>query len=465
MKNKEKTMWRDKVGNFIYGIYFFSFGFFFILGIFLFNSNLVKILLVTFIGGLVLSLGNYYFFRLGSVHINGKEIIFKEVKLLGKGHIKAMNKKRTIELDKISEFEIKKYYVKGGRGLSSKLVFLIIKTKRGRHITEINDLKGFVRILKDLNKENILSKKSLNYFKEGEKHVNYIYQDTSNDRFKLVFNGQTFNLIYSSSDSRWHTEIESYLYIQNYSGGNNTNSQYWVVRTTDGTAYRLGYQGNSELVSNLYSYSTRWYLDIITDTNNNNIYYSYTKNISSNDFNAIYLSKIEYNNDKNRTIEFLYDSTDRPDLFTTYEQGNKIRESRRFKDIFIMAGNSLVRRYSINYTLLDSKSFLQSITLFGNNNISSLPPVRFDYYQPSPGWYYDINYLLPNPDTLKFEANGSDFGVRLVDLNRDGLVDITKTDGKNPNDNQTWINNGTGWYRNDSWNIPYNIVDSTQNDT
>ena len=172
MKNKEKTMWRDKVGNFIYGIYFFSFGFFFILGIFLFNSNLVKILLVTFIGGLVLSLGNYYFFRLGSVHINGKEIIFKEVKLLGKGHIKAMNKKRTIELDKISEFEIKKYYVKGGRGLSSKLVFLIIKTKRGRHITEINDLKGFVRILKDLNKENILSKKSLNYFKEGEKHEN-----------------------------------------------------------------------------------------------------------------------------------------------------------------------------------------------------------------------------------------------------------------------------------------------------
>ncbi len=295
--------------------------------------------------------------------------------------------------------------------------------------------------------------------------VNYSFSDTSNDKFKLVLNGQTYNLVYDTTDSRWHTEIESYLNIQNLSGGNNTKGQYWIVKTTDGTTYMFGYQGYSELVSNIQNYAVKWSLDLVTDTHNNNIYYTYQENPYSNDTGAIYLNKIEYNNDKRRSIEFVYESSDRPDMFTVYGQGNKIRESRRLKEIQVKADSNLVRKYVINYTFINSKSFIQSITLFGNDSTSNLPLVSFDYYHPSPGWYYDINYLLPNPDVLKFEANGSDYGVRLVDLNKDGLVDIVKADGKNSNDNQTWINNGTGWARDDSWNIPYNTVDSSQKDT
>ncbi len=297
--------------------------------------------------------------------------------------------------------------------------------------------------------------------------VDYSFSDTSDDKFKLILNGQAYDLVYDSSDGKYHTQVESYLYIKNMSGGNNTNNIYWIVKTTDGTTYRLGYNNNSELTSNLYGYTTKWSLDLITDTDDNNIYYSYKEDPYSNDSGAVYPYRIEYNNDKKRVIEFVLESSDRPDKLLVYEQGNKIRESRRIREIQIKADGDLVRKYILNYTILgsDSKSSLISITQYGNNNVTSLPSVTFDYYSPIAGWYVDNNFILPSSEGLFFESNKSDFGVRLLDLNRDGLIDIIKADGSNSSQNQSWINNGSEWVRNDLWNIPDYVIDSNKMDT
>ncbi len=289
--------------------------------------------------------------------------------------------------------------------------------------------------------------------------VDYSFANTSDDKFRLVLDGQLHDLSYASSDTRYHTEIESFLNIQNVSGGNNTNGMYWLVKKKDGTTYRFGYNSDSELVSNILSYTVKWSLDLITDTHNNNIYYSYNESPYVNDTGAVYPAKIEYNNDKKRVIEFILEGSDRPDKWLVYEQGNKIRESRRIKEVQIKAEGNLARRYILNYTILDTdaRSFLSSITLFGNDGTSSLPSVSFEYFNVTKGWLEDPTFALPS-SVLGFGQASTDYGVRLTDFNRDGLMDITKADEFNPQDNQSWINNGSGWYRNDSWNIPENIV-------
>jgi RHS repeat-associated protein len=63
------------------------------------------------------------------------------------------------------------------------------------------------------------------------------------------------------------------------------------------------------------------------------------------------------------------------------------------------------------------------------------------------GWTKDPTYNVPG----NFTVDVKDSGLRYADLNGDGLIDISyaKDDSK-----ATWINTGHGWRRDDSWNIP-----------
>ena len=291
--------------------------------------------------------------------------------------------------------------------------------------------------------------------------VDYSFDDTSDDRYRLNFNGQTYELVYVSSEDKFHTKIESFLYITNITGGSNSKNQYWIIKTKDGSSYRFGYNQDSELVSNLYSYATRWSLDLINDTHNNHVYFSYNESPTANDFNAVYPYRIEYNNEKSRVVEFILEDTDRPDKWLFYEQGNKIREARRIEEIQIKANDDLVREYLLNYTILDgnSRSFLSSITIFGSDGTTTIPPTTFEYINVTKGWSDDSTWAVPSDARF---GTGTDFGVRLVDLNRDGLMDISKADNI---DKETWINNGAGWTVDSRWNLPTKIVDSTHDDT
>ena len=47
-----------------------------------------------------------------------------------------------------------------------------------------------------------------------QRDVEYTPDDTSDDTFDLVLNGQSFELIYVSAEGRYHTKTESYLYIK-----------------------------------------------------------------------------------------------------------------------------------------------------------------------------------------------------------------------------------------------------------
>lgn len=252
-------------------------------------------------------------------------------------------------------------------------------------------------------------------------NIQHTLDTTSDDTYELYLNSKKYDLIYQ--DGRYHTKIESFLYIEK-------KSTYWQIKSKDGTIYRFGYNPDSEISSNQAGFVWRWYLDKVTDTHSNNIYFSYKKNPYSEDFGAVYPDKIEYDNDKKRRIGFVYEL--KPDLRFIFQQGHKLFYSRRLKEIKILADNSLVRKYSLDYTSIDpANSVLSSITVYGNDGVSSFPPTTFDYYY-SKGWQQNNGYNPPMDfiDYTHYDYGGIyvDSGARLADVNRDGKTDYLPND-------------------------------------
>jgi hypothetical protein len=284
---------------------------------------------------------------------------------------------------------------------------------------------------------------------------NYIYREvnltpsnTSDDFFKLVLGNSVYELV--NAGGTYHTKTESYFKIEKF-------SDYWIVTLKDGTKYRFGYNSDSSLASNLYDYTVKWFLDLVEDTHGNKIYYSYSKNPYSEDLGAVYLAEIKYNNDEQRKITFNYES--RPDKRISYENGNKVYESGRLSGINVLTNNELVRRYVFEYSNLGVSSFaLSKIIYYGSDNVSTLGNTTFSYYPDKNGFYDAGSYI--SKELFTDYSSHLDFGVRLVDVNNDGFVDIVKA--RNGYARSVLVNNRfNNWTNDTSYIFPVDIATSS----
>ncbi len=287
---------------------------------------------------------------------------------------------------------------------------------------------------------------SLSYIERAFNHTLYNFSD---DSFKLVLGGSEFELVFSNADNRFHTKIETFLSIENLTASSNEMGSYWRVRSKDGKTYVFGSQNSSEMVSHTGLFATRWYLDSITDAHNNSIFHNYSENPFPNDLGSTYPISIQFNNDRKRDVQFIYETSDRPDIWKVFDASNIVRLSRRLKEIQINANDRLVRKYGLAYANVSfsPRSFLANITEFGNNENQSLAPIKFYFIGAGTGWTYETYYgLSPFPVEFAIE-NRSDLGVRLADANGDGLIDVLQsyTNALGGNTNKVFLNNGTGW--------------------
>ncbi len=303
---------------------------------------------------------------------------------------------------------------------------------------------------------------------------NYVYRDVnstpsnvSDDEFKLIFNDASYDLVYDSSDGLYHTKMESFLKVQNLTGAPNNNSVYWVVTTKDGMRYRFGYNNDSELESTVArNYSLRWYLDEVKDTHDNKIIYSYLENSNPEDRNVTYPSQIVYNNDQQRQVDFSYEATGARRL--VIEQGHYVNQSRRLSEIVVWANGLAVRNYRFEYANLSAEqsSFsLAKIKYFGSDGTSLLHQVSFAYHYPEIGYRNRTTvWIAP----VEFSDTIEDDGVRLVDLNRDGYVDMIQgRDFSGGNiAKKAWLNNGANNWTDASsvWAPPIEFLGPLQED-
>ncbi|PIN95424.1 hypothetical protein COU56_01595 [Candidatus Pacearchaeota archaeon CG10_big_fil_rev_8_21_14_0_10_31_9] len=305
-----------------------------------------------------------------------------------------------------------------------------------------------------------------------QRDTNFTFSNISDDEFKLTFNGATYNLIYSQDDNRFHTEIESFFYMKNQTGGDNEEGEYWILKTKGGTTYRFGFYNFSETMSNQYNYVWRWNLDLVNDTYGNKIFYNYSENPYLNDKGTVYIDKISYNNDKKREINFIYEPVNRPDLILEYDNGNEVKISRRLSQIIVNSSDSLVRKYKLEYETLEeveTLSFLSNITEYGSNGQDLLPPTKFSYNSVKSGWQNESSWKTP--DSICFVDNGyEDNGIRFIDLNGDALIDLLVAE-ESPIGNceadierKSYINNGTNWVEDDTWIPPACFINSAKED-
>ncbi len=280
--------------------------------------------------------------------------------------------------------------------------------------------------------------------------VNHTPSNISDDEYILAFQGNAYELIYDNTSGFWRTEVDYHFKIENLSCSNDYG-MYWLLTKKNGVQYRFGYEKTAEMTSSR-GYVSRWHLDQVEDTFGNSMSYSYSENPHSEDSGATYLDSITYNE---HSINLTYEDTVRPDRRKVYEQGSAVDESRRVEEISVYADDDLVRRYAFEYDLLsNSMSSMSNITQFGDDNSSILFTIDFDYANPSNEYYNDTSWM---PSISFSDDTIPDYGVRLVDVNRDGLVDMIKR--ITGHSSYVYINTGSNWSNDPSWTFPAYVAD------
>lgn len=270
------------------------------------------------------------------------------------------------------------------------------------------------------------------------RNTEHTRSDTSDDTFILQLNGIASKLVYVQAEDRYHTETESYLYLQKKTGGNNDKKEYWEVKTKDGTTYRFGYNKDSELISsNSETYVMSWSLDQVTDADNNQIKYVYNEYIGL-DTGMVYPDQITYGQN---TIKFNY-NTNLLKSRTLYLNGDKVTQYKIIETIETKNNNKLVKKYKFEYTSINNLQFLKSIKEYGTDGITALPEISFEYFPLLKGWQESNTWKIPSE--AYFGNKTTDEGARLLDINGDGLTDLAKMDDSSSTLSY-WINKGDGF--------------------
>lgn len=226
----------------------------------------------------------------------------------------------------------------------------------------------------------------------------------------------------------------------------------WTAVDARGMTYTFGVTADSQLVDPVNPERIKkWLLSEIVDPNGNTVTYTYTKHLG-----AVYIDQISYNDVS--TVMFEYE--DRPDPHVSYAGGFRVETARRLARITLAAAGLEYQTYTIAYSLGDNgnRSLLASIASVGTGDGSQI--VSFDYsatadrsWEEVSGW--EIPFSLIN-------GRGEiDLGVRLLDVDGDGLTDAIKSrtvalnsDSSPPiNDTEVWLNTGEGFATSTTWQV------------
>ncbi len=206
---------------------------------------------------------------------------------------------------------------------------------------------------------------------------------------------------------------------------------HWEAHTRSGTKLEFGLTTDARVSSIDGSQVFAWCLQRQTDTHGNVIEYEYEQPIPND--RQIYLKEIRYGPGSPPwshayVIGMSYE--DRPDPFTDYRSGFRVTISKRLSQIDVHYDAQPIRRYTIGYESHPHWSLLTTITQYGADGVSALPPTIFGYslFEPSvgPAPISALNDVIRSQGEPPEALNSDDIGI--IDLNADSLPDILNTE-------------------------------------
>ena len=300
------------------------------------------------------------------------------------------------------------------------------------------------------------------------KGSDHLYDGTANF-FYSSFDGE---VIASSTDSNTE-DYGPLVQNENFRKYEFVDNTWWRVTDKKGVVYKFGQATSTRQTNPDDDYETfKWMLEEVRDQNDNYISYFYYK-----DDGQIYPLNINYTGNDSTDGIFDIDFTreGRDDIATSTLAGFPVVSNYRISQIQAEINSSWVRKYELGYTTGDNgvRSLLDTITETGRDedlNTLSLPATNFDYQTQittaSTTWTEDTSYSL----TPTFVENGHDEGVRIIDVNGDGLADVLKGNNQSAcagsQDKQVYINDGDGigWTLNPNYELPAYFVDCYSTD-
>lgn len=221
----------------------------------------------------------------------------------------------------------------------------------------------------------------------------------------------------------------------------------WTAALKNGTRLDFGLSPSARVTDEQGSRTFSWLLQKSTDRHGNVIEYRYAAYPGSQ--GRKYLEEIRYGAGAPPWtayyfVRLTYEA--RPDWRTDYRSGFLIKTAMRLKEILVgIQGvlpprcaqgdwnrdgtpDALIRRYVLDYDdQTPIVSLLTRVTLYGSDGINHLPPIRFSYTTFSPAQTVSAAGSLMASQNAPAAVMDNEL-VDLVDLNRDGLPDILKTD-------------------------------------
>jgi len=212
----------------------------------------------------------------------------------------------------------------------------------------------------------------------------YIERSTKNgvpkydttDTYAFMFQGVSSDLV-KIPDGTYRAKDEGLFLRFEYKGVSG-----WEVRDKSGTRYLFGQAVASQIEDNGKIF--RWALDKILDTNGNSLSITYAK-----DQGQLYPVQIRYTAHEatglapTNQVDFILE--DRPDHDLSVRAGFGVRTAKRLKQLEARATTngalSLARRYTFTYaqSARTGRSLLSSMTQFGTDGTTSVPPMTFSY--------------------------------------------------------------------------------------
>ena len=237
-----------------------------------------------------------------------------------------------------------------------------------------------------------------------------------------------------------------------------TSTNSWKVTDKFGNVYTFGSTTSSRLDNPGNSNQIyQWMLDKVTDTNSNYIKYAYYKDEGEIYPNQVIYTG-NGTTDGPFEVDFLRTSrndaatSSQPGFpihsnYLTNEVDVKVSGTwvRKYLLGFTTGDNQ-------------SRSLLNSITEEGQDDVGgtiTLPPVSFSYQASNPGWVATSTWNAP-AFFADYQSTTGDVGTRIADVNGDGLPDIVQgyTNASNQQTLGAWINTGSGWVASSTWNPP-----------
>jgi len=258
------------------------------------------------------------------------------------------------------------------------------------------------------------------------------------------------NDIFVGPDGEELVRIDEVLYRARIEGGFGRFRRLndgWEVDLKNGATLTFGGSAIGRVTSSDGSKVFRWLLEKSEDSSGNTIEYHWAPLPGSH--NQKYLKEIRYGPGAPPWSVFYFVSFGyerRPDWRKDFRSSFPIITAHRLGNITIgiqgqapeqcAAGDwnldsvddALIGRYKLDYEKISpAVSQLIKVTRFGADNISYLPPIRFEYNTHFPEQIISAANTVVTARNTPENVMDSEL-VDLIDLNRDGLPDILQTD-------------------------------------